>query len=324
MKQFLLLITSLFSISLHSQVFTKKTQVVYDGHIYTIDVNINVPCNSENLNKTLAYEMFGYEGTLKDAVKHYLSQYTKDTSIPKIERIVPIKADEYYFNETTGLLCIRVFAPSKQLNSQLAIAPVRYVSYDVKKDKIVTMQDLIDMPLQNYIMGRGFDIEDLTTIQSFGHLFIARTTSGQEIRMTPFKLYKHMTDYGLALAGLDREKIEKGFAETNTDEVNKIYASVDDMPLFPGGVNALMQYLSRNIKYPAEAENAGIQGRVICSFVVEKDGSITDVKVAKGVDPLLDKEALRVIRTMPNWYPGYKDGTFVRVKFSMPVTFKLQ
>jgi len=105
---------------------------------------------------------------------------------------------------------------------------------------------------------------------------------------------------------------------------NKVFDVVEQMPSFPGGQGALMQYLSSNIKYPVVAEENGIQGRVIIQFVVEKDGSVTDVHVAKSVDPSLDKEAVRVVKSMPKWIPGKQNGAPVRVKYTVPVTFRLQ
>jgi protein TonB len=85
-----------------------------------------------------------------------------------------------------------------------------------------------------------------------------------------------------------------------------------------------MQYLSSNIKYPVVAEENGVQGRVVCTFVVERDGSITDVRVIRSVDPSLDKEAVRVVKSMPKWIPGKQNGSAVRVKYTVPVTFRLQ
>ena len=108
------------------------------------------------------------------------------------------------------------------------------------------------------------------------------------------------------------------------EEENKVFDVVEQMPSYPGGMGALMQYLSSHIKYPVIAEENGIQGRVICTFVVERDGSITDVKIAKSVDPSLDKEAVRVVSTMPKWIPGKQNGSAVRVKYTLPVTFRLQ
>ncbi|MBQ9216002.1 MAG: energy transducer TonB [Prevotella sp.] len=107
-------------------------------------------------------------------------------------------------------------------------------------------------------------------------------------------------------------------------EETKVFDVVEEMPQFPGGNSALMEYLGKNIKYPVVAEENGIQGRVVCTFVVERDGSITDVKVVRGVDSSLDKEAVRVVKSMPRWIPGKQNGSAVRVKYTLPVTFKLQ
>ena len=108
------------------------------------------------------------------------------------------------------------------------------------------------------------------------------------------------------------------------EEETKVFDVVEQMPSFPGGQGALMQWLASNIKYPVVAEENGVQGRVVCTFVVERDGSITDVKVVRGVDPSLDKEAVRVLKQMPSWIPGKQNGSAVRVKYTVPVTFKLQ
>ena len=99
---------------------------------------------------------------------------------------------------------------------------------------------------------------------------------------------------------------------------------VEQMPQFPGGPEALMQFLSQNVKYPKEAYEKNVQGRVIASFVVEKDGSITEAVIRKSIDPLLDAEALRVIGSMPKWEPGMQNGEAVRVKYTVPITFRLQ
>ena len=107
-------------------------------------------------------------------------------------------------------------------------------------------------------------------------------------------------------------------------EPEKVFEVVEQMPSFPGGDAALMQYLRDNIKYPVVAQENGVQGRVVVSFVVEKDGSITDVKVVRSVDPSLDKEAQRVVKSMPKWIPGKQNGSAVRVKYNVPVSFKLQ
>ena len=108
------------------------------------------------------------------------------------------------------------------------------------------------------------------------------------------------------------------------EEETKIFTVVEQMPLFPGGDAALMAYLRDNIHYPTVAAENGVQGRVVVGFVVERDGSITDVNVLRSVDPSLDREAMRVVKGMPRWTPGKQNGSAVRVKYQVPVTFRLQ
>lgn len=120
-------------------------------------------------------------------------------------------------------------------------------------------------------------------------------------------------------------KIKEAVAQPEPKpEVEKVFDVVEQMPSFPGGPSALMEWLSNNVKYPVVAQENGVQGRVVVSFVVERDGSITDVKVVRGVDPSLDKEASRVVRAMPRWIPGKQNGSAVRVKYNVPVAFRLQ
>ncbi|MBP6610841.1 MAG: energy transducer TonB [Paludibacter sp.] len=113
-------------------------------------------------------------------------------------------------------------------------------------------------------------------------------------------------------------------AQVQEEEDNVVFQVVETMPGFPGGDQALFKFLGENVKYPVIAQENGIQGRVICQFVVNRDGSIVDVEVVRPVDPSLDKEAIRVIKSMPKWSPGKQRGKPVRVKYTLPVNFKLQ
>ena len=112
--------------------------------------------------------------------------------------------------------------------------------------------------------------------------------------------------------------------ETEKVDEDVIHVSVEIMPEFPGGTAALMKYLGNNIKYPTISQEIGSQGRVIVQFVVDKDGTITNPVVVRGVDAYLDKEAIRVISSMPKWKPGVQNGKKVRVKYTVPVVFRLQ
>ena len=117
---------------------------------------------------------------------------------------------------------------------------------------------------------------------------------------------------------------EPEIVPTTNDNTIKNIDSVDEKPSFPGGESAMKSYLNSNVKYPAAAQENGIQGRVIVQFIIEKDGSISDVKISRSVDPSLDWEALRVVKAMPKWNPGKLNGTVVRVKNEVPVAFGLR
>ena len=106
-------------------------------------------------------------------------------------------------------------------------------------------------------------------------------------------------------------------------EQGEIFQVVEEQPMYPGGMQELMKYLQMNIRYPKEAQDRGLQGRVIVQFVVNKDGSICDEHIVKSVDPQLDAEALRIVRSMPTWTPGQQRGEAVRVRFTLPIAFRL-
>ena len=112
-------------------------------------------------------------------------------------------------------------------------------------------------------------------------------------------------------------------APVEEEEEQQIFVVVEKMPEFPGGEDAMRRYLARNIRYPLIAQENGIQGRVICQFVVNADGKIVDVQVVRGVEASLDAEAVRVIQSMPSWTPGKQGGKSVRVKYTLPIRFKL-
>ena len=130
--------------------------------------------------------------------------------------------------------------------------------------------------------------------------------------------------YGCPVKALRTFAITFDKGNITLGDKSKALDVVEEMPQFKGGNQAVMDYLRNAIKYPPVAEENGIQGRVVCTFVIERDGSITDVKVVRSIDPSLDKEAIRVIKSMPRWIPGKQNGSNVRVNFTLPITFKLQ
>ena len=120
------------------------------------------------------------------------------------------------------------------------------------------------------------------------------------------------------------EMIVVGYRNPDAPVTGEVYEVADKMPEFPGGMTGLMQHLSKNIRYPAEAHTNNIQGRVVVSVIINTDGKATNAKIVQGVAPSLDAEALRVTGTMPDWIPGTKDGKPVNVKYTFPVVFRLQ
>ncbi|WP_315517845.1 M56 family metallopeptidase [Hoylesella shahii] len=151
----------------------------------------------------------------------------------------------------------------------------------------------------------------------------------------PLARFKYLLFVPLAIALLAmnntpiRANVQKKVVKTTkttkkADASNKVYEVVEQMPTFPGGDAALMKYLAENIKYPVSAQKAKEQGRVVVQFIVEKDGAVTGVKTVRSVTPVLDAEAVRVIKAMPKWTPGRQGGQPVRVNYNVPVSFRLQ
>ncbi len=103
-----------------------------------------------------------------------------------------------------------------------------------------------------------------------------------------------------------------------------VFDVVEEMPQYPGGMQAMLSFLQENITYPKDAQEKKISGRVLVTFVVEKDGSISNVETVKSVFPSLDEEAVRIVKAMPNWKPGKQNGKVVRVKYTLPISFSLK
>ena len=149
-----------------------------------------------------------------------------------------------------------------------------------------------------------------------------------------FAGYKYLLFVPLAIALLAmnstamRANVQKGeVREAQTVKKpapdNKVYEVCEQMPSYVGGQPALMKYLIENVRYPKAAVEAKQQGRVVVQFVVEKDGAVSSVKLLRSVTPLLNAEAIRVVKAMPKWNPGKKDGKLVRVRYALPVSFRL-
>ena len=158
-------------------------------------------------------------------------------------------------------------------------------------------------------------------------------TPNENIKFTINAIEKHgdTTMYTVEPFTLDADNFRLSIQTTEDNPVqiirnnnDSIYQIVDEMPQFPGGEKAMMEYVAKNVKYPQEAKDKEIQGRVFVSFVIEKDGSVNEVKVERGIGGGCDEEAVRVVKAMPKWKPGKQDGKPVRVSYMMPFFFKLE
>ena len=149
--------------------------------------------------------------------------------------------------------------------------------------------------------------------------FSIEATAGDQVVVS----YAGYEPFALGVSKVFSDNGSKYIVPLRHVNTGKTFDVVEEMPQFPGGPAALFEFLSKNIQYPKDAEKAKLQGRVIVTFVVKKDGSITDAKVVKSVAPSLDAEALRVINAMPNWAPGRQGGQPVNVKYTVPLTFRL-
>ncbi len=164
------------------------------------------------------------------------------------------------------------------------------------------------------------DAEALRVVRSMPN-WIPGKQRGKEVRVR----FTLPVSFRLSGGSTDKAQESTKVAQTeNASSRDEIFQVVEEMPEYPGGMSELMKYFSTNMRYPKEAQSKGIQGRVIVQFVVEKDGSITDAKVMKPVDPQLDAEALRVVNAMPSWTPGKQRGKAVRVRYTLPVMFHLK
>ncbi|SEF87339.1 M56 family metallopeptidase [Parabacteroides chinchillae] len=136
---------------------------------------------------------------------------------------------------------------------------------------------------------------------------------------------KYTIPVTFSLQRSNNQSSESGKVQTvEQNPGNTVFRMVEHMPRFPGGESELLKFLASSIKYPKEAQAKGLQGRVICRFIVEKDGSVTGAEIVQGIDPSLDTEALRVVNSFPKWTPGMQRGKAVRVMYTVPVTFRLQ
>ena len=319
-----------------------------DGEVLSLGINAR---QYQYLLITKAASIGGYSlangishSTLKNRINMMLHKKSSQTSLLKLLALVPIVGLALAVNaeKVQDVVYTNTVAPSAEelVNEEILQAePQPAEVVDEAKNKPITFQVVFspeDSPIAGVtvlIVESGKPIKSAETDKD-GKYVLDNPVVGSLVTFTiinysinyskGIRITKDMVAKGdVVKVAFEANRSEKEESE-GTPDPNKAYDMVDEMPQFPGGPSALFEFLSKNIQYPKEAEDANLQGRVIVSFVVEKDGSVSNAKVVRPIDPLLDAEALRVVNSMPKWIPGKQNGEAFRVKYTIPVTFRVE
>lgn len=315
-----------------------------DGEVLSLGINAR---QYQYLLITKAASIGGYSlangishSTLKNRINMMLHKKSSQTSLLKLLALVPIvglalavnaeKVQDVVYTNTVPPF-VEELANEEILQAEPQPAEV----VDEAKNKPITFQVVFspeDSPIAGVtvlIVETGKPVKSAETDKD-GKFVLGNPVVGSLVTFTVvnyskgIRITKDMVAKGdVVKVAFEANRSEKEESE-GTPDSNKAYDVVDEMPQFPGGPSALFEFISKNIQYPKEAEDANLQGRVIISFVVEKDGSVSNAKVVRPIDPLLDAEALRVVNSMPKWIPGKQNGEAFRVKYTIPVTFRVE
>ena len=315
-----------------------------DGEVLSLGINAR---QYQYLLITKAASIGGYSlangishSTLKNRINMMLHKKSSQTSLLKLLALVPIVGLALAVNaeKVQDVVYTNTVAPSAEelVNEEILQAePQPAEVVDEAKNKPITFQVVFspeDSPIAGVpvlIVETGKPVKSAETDKD-GKFVLDNPVVGSLVTFTVvnyskgIRITKDMVAKGdVVKVAFEANRSEKEESE-GTPDSNKAYDVVDEMPQFPGGPSALFEFISKNIQYPKEAEDANLQGRVIVSFVVEKDGSVSNAKVVRPIDPLLDAEALRVVNSMPKWIPGKQNGEAFRVKYTIPVTFRVE
>ena len=315
-----------------------------DGEVLSLGINAR---QYQYLLITKAASIGGYSlangishSTLKNRINMMLHKKSSQTSLLKLLALVPIVGLALAVNaeKVQDVVYTNTVAPSAEelVNEEILQAePQPAEVVDEAKNKPITFQVVFspeDSPIAGVtvlIVETGKPIKSAETDKD-GKFVLDNPVVGSLVTFTVvnyskgIRITKDMVAKGdVVKVAFEANRSEKEEPE-GTPDPNKAYDVVDEMPQFPGGPSALFEFISKNIQYPKEAVDANLQGRVIVSFVVEKDGSVSNAKVVRPIDPLLDAEALRVVNSMPKWIPGKQNGEAFRVKYTIPVTFRIE
>ena len=300
-----------------------KKRFIKDGKSTLLSVNMNY-LETANALERFATRFFFRDSTSENMWDALFRYFDKLGTYDPNGKGITDATEKYNIEEgkkVEGLLYSYILSYEKVADGKKR-SNRRTVTYDIIQKRILQLEDIVNATVADSIRtdaGKAF-------------LNIEFTMVGVNISYKKQQEQKTVNVF----YNKDSHKFAPGFSETldaikkkmkegaqNIDD-SKVFDVVEDMPSFPGGHDALFKFISEKLRYPKQAEEHGIQGRVICNFIVEKDGSISNIKVQKSVNPHLDAEAVRVLRLMPKWKPGHQNYTPVRVMYTVPVSFRLK
>ena len=260
--------------------------------------------------------------TLKNRINMMLHTKSNRTSLLKLLIFVPIVAVALVVNAEK--VQDVVYAQPETASEALAESAQPEIAAREGDEKFVVKGLVYDLNVDKLspIVGAVVQVDGTKrgTVTGKDGRFQIEVSHGETLKFAYVGYESTRLSVGKPMAG---EDLKIGLLPEGSNP-NQSFDVVEEMPEFPGGSDALMKYLATNVHYPEAAEKAGVQGRVIVTFVVDSDGSISDASIIKSVDPSLDQEALRLVNSMPKWTPGKQDGKVVRVKYTIPISFALQ
>ena len=280
--------------------------------------------------------------TLKNRINMMLHRKSQSSHLLKLLALIPIVSVALALNAET-VTDVVYDTPQKQVPVKKGKKSTTIKAGPGKDIQIIETESTDGEDQQAYdvetfpIKGKVYDVDDRSPIVGAVVKIVGSTKGTVTDREGNFRLEVSVGNrIEVLYAGYDTYTIgvSKAYAKDNNymvglnkegtyQDKGRVFDVVENMPQFPGGPQALFEFISKNIRYPEEAEAVGIQGRVLVSFVVEKDGSISEPNIVKQIDPSLDAEALRVVNSMPDWEPGTQNGEPIRVKYTIPITFRL-
>jgi len=307
-----------------------------DGEVLSLGINAR---QYQYLLITKAASIGGYSlangishSTLKNRIHMMLHKKSSSRRLLKLIALVPIVGIALALNAktVTDVVYTNDTAEAPSVETMVADAMKKAETISVAfgegaenfEEKTVTVKGVVydseptPTPIVGAIVREAGSTKGVVTNQK-GE-FSIETSTGKALLFT--YIGYEPEQIGVAQLYKDNQDCTVHLKHTST---TKVYDVVEEMPQFPGGISKMMEYLSVNLHYPKEAAEKGLQGRVIANFVIEPDGSITNAKVLKPLDPALDAEALRLVNGMPKWTPGKQDGVPMRVKYTIPITFRL-